>query len=325
MDYIRHYGTPRHSGRYPWGSGKNPQRSKSFATRVSELKKDGLTEAEIATALGLKNTVELRAQRHMEAEAKYGAQVAMASRLRAKGYSDVAISKRMGISPNTVKNILLPETQERHRITAATKQMLKEQADKKGMIDVGRASNLYLGVAKTKMDVSLYELQQKGYVVTEIQTPQLGTSNKTTVRVLMSPETMKKARAEYEIKNPEKWKLKTKEEQDSTIAYVYASKHSEDIRLITDWSSDGGLTYKSLKPPVSIDSKRIMVRFDDDTPSGTKMDGVIQLRRGVPDLALPPDKHYGQVRIAVDGTHYMKGMAIYSDDMPPGVDVIYNS
>ena len=88
----------------------------------------------------------------MEAEAKYGAQVAMASRLRAKGYSDVAISKRMGVSPNTVKNILLPETQEQHRITAATKQMLKEQADKKGMIDVGRASNLYLGVAKTKMD-----------------------------------------------------------------------------------------------------------------------------------------------------------------------------
>ena len=70
MTYIRHYGTPRHSGRYPWGSGENPQRSKSFATRVSELKKDGLTEAEIATTLGLKNTTELRAQKHMEAEGK---------------------------------------------------------------------------------------------------------------------------------------------------------------------------------------------------------------------------------------------------------------
>ena len=21
---IKHYGTPRHSGRYPWGSGENP-------------------------------------------------------------------------------------------------------------------------------------------------------------------------------------------------------------------------------------------------------------------------------------------------------------
>ena len=236
MTYIRHYGTPRHSGRYPWGSGENPQRSKSFATRVSELKKDGLTEAEIATALGLKNTVELRAQKHMEAEAKYGSQVAMASRLRAKGYSDVAISKRMGISPNTVKNILLPQTQERHRITAATKQMLKEQADKKGMIDVGRASNLHLGVTRTKMDVSIYELQQKGYVVTEIQTPQLGTSNKTTVRVLMSPETMKKARADYEIRDPEKWKQKTIEKIEvqhelekiiTGISYVLKNEYDE--------------------------------------------------------------------------------------------------
>lgn len=28
MKYLCHYGTPRHSGRYPWGSGKNPYQSK---------------------------------------------------------------------------------------------------------------------------------------------------------------------------------------------------------------------------------------------------------------------------------------------------------
>lgn len=325
MKHLKHYGTPRHSGRYPWGSGKDPQRSKSFLTRVSELKKQGLTEPEIAKALGLKNTTELRAKRHMESESKYGAQVAMAARLRTKGYSDVAIAKRLEISPNTVKNILLPETQERHKINEATKNMLKKQADEKGMIDIGAGSNLQLGVARTKMDVSVAELVLKGYVTTEIQTPQLGTTNKTTVRVLMSPETMTKARASYEIKDPEKWKTLSKEEQDEKMAYLYASKNSSDIRMITDWSSDGGETYKSLQPPVSVDSKRIMVRFDDDNPSGSDMDGVIQLRRGVPDLSLPPDKRYGQVRIAVDGTHYMKGMAIYADDMPPGIDIIYNS
>jgi DNA-binding CsgD family transcriptional regulator len=275
--------------------------------------------------LGLKNTTELRAQIHMESEAKYGAQSAMAARLRAKGYSDVAISKRLEVSPNTVKNLLLPETQERHRVNEATKKMLAKQATEKGMIDVGQASNLQLGVTRTKMDVSIVQLESQGYVVTEIQTPQLGTTNKTTVRVLMSPETMAKARADYEIKDPDKWKTKTKEEQESTMAYVYASKNSSEIRMITDWSSDGGESYKSLNPPVSVDSKRIMVRFDDDTPSGSAMDGVIQLRRNVPDLSLPPDKHYGQVRIAVDGSHYMKGMAIYSDNMPDGIDVIYNS
>lgn len=326
MAYLIHYGTPRHSGRYPWGSGKDPQRSKSFSTKIAELKKQGLSEPEIAKALGLKTTTELRARKHMESEAKYGAQLAMAARLRAKGYSDVAISKRMGVSPNTVKNILLPETQERHRINEATKNMLQSQADKKGMIDVGNASNYQLGVTRTKMDVSIAELvMTKGYVLTEIQTPQLGTPNKTTVRTLISPEVMKKAREEYVVKDPEKWNGLSQEVKDAKIAYLYASKHAGDIKLITDWSTDGGETYKSVQPPVSIDSKRVMVRFDDDTPSGSSMDGVIQLRRGVPDLALPPNAHYAQVRIAVDDSHYMKGMAIYSDDMPKGVDVIYNS
>lgn len=326
MAYLIHYGTPRHSGRYPWGSGKDPQRSKSFATKITELKKQGLSEPEIAKALGLKTTTELRARKHIESEAKYGAQLAMAARLRAKGYSDVAISKRMGVSPNTVKNILLPETQERHRINEATKTMLQSQADKKGMIDVGNASNYQLGVTRTKMDVSIAELvMTKGYVLTEIQTPQLGTPNKTTVRTLISPEVMKKARAEYVVKDPEKWNGLSQEVKDAKIAYLYASKNAGDIKLITDWSTDGGETYKSVQPPVSLDSKRVMVRFDDDTPSGSSMDGVIQLRRGVPDLALPPNAHYAQVRIAVDNSHYMKGMAIYSDDMPKGVDVIYNS
>ena len=325
MPFLVHYGTPRHSGRYPWGSGEDPQRSKSLSTIKSELKKQGLSEPQIAAALGLKNSTALRAELHMEAEKKYAAQSAMAARLRAKGYSDVAISKRMGISPNTVKNLLLPETQERHRINEATKNMLKRQADEKGMIDIGTSSNLQLGVVKTKMDVSIAELETQGYVVTNIQTPQLGTTNKTTVRVLMSPETFAKAKAEYEIRDKDKWAAKTKEEQESTMAYVYASKNASNIRMITDWSSDGGQTYKSLQPPISIDSKRVMVRFDDDKPSGTAMDGVIQLRRGVPDLSLPPDAHYAQVRIAVDGSHYMKGMTIYADDMPPGVDVIYNT
>lgn len=325
MAYLIHYGTPRHSGRYPWGSGKDPQRSKSFGTQVAELKDKGLTEKEIAEALGLKNTTELRARRHIESEAKYGAQAAMAARLRAKGYSDVAISRRMEISPNTVKNLLLPETVERHKINEATKNMLRKQANEKGMIDVGKSSNLQLGVTRTKMDVSLAELTTQGYAITEILTPQLGTTNKTKVRVLMSPKTMEKAKKDYVIKDPEKWKALSKEEQDAKIAYLYAAKNSSEIRTITDWSSDGGVTYKSVQPPVPIDSKRIMVRFDDDVPSGSERDGNIQIRRGVPDLALPPDLHYGQVRIAVDGTHYMKGMVTYSDDMPKGIDVIYNS
>lgn len=326
MAYLIHYGTPRHSGRYPWGSGKDPQRSKTFSTKVAELKKEGMSEPKIAKMFGLENSTELRARLHIEAEAKYGAQSAMAARLRAKGYSDVAIARRLEVSPNTVKNLLLPTTKERHEITAATKKMLKKNADEKGMIDIGAQSNLQLGVTRNKMDVSIYQLVQEGYVLTKIQTPQLGTTHKTDVRILMSPDIMKKARAEYVIKDPEKWKKLTPQEQEKKIAYLYAAKNSADVKMINDWSSDGGETYKSIQPPVSINSKRIMVRFDDDKPSGSAMDGVIQLRRGVPDLSLPANSHYGQVRVAVDGTHYLKGMAIYAyEDMPPGIDIIYNS
>lgn len=48
-DSLEHYGTKRHSGRYPWGSGENPyQRSGDFLSRVEELKKTGkFTEKEI--------------------------------------------------------------------------------------------------------------------------------------------------------------------------------------------------------------------------------------------------------------------------------------
>ena len=75
-------------------------------------------------------------------------------------------------------------------------------------------------------------------------------------------------------------------------------------------------------------SKRLMVRYADDVgPDGIKgieKDGVIELRRNVPDLSLG-ESRYSQVRILVDGTHYLKGMAVYADDMPPGVDVVFNT
>ena len=42
---LYHYGTPRHSGRYPWGSGKDPyQRNKSLKSTIDNLRKQGLTD-----------------------------------------------------------------------------------------------------------------------------------------------------------------------------------------------------------------------------------------------------------------------------------------
>ena len=37
MSYLAHYGTPRHSGRYPWGSGEDPyQNSMNFLSYIDE-------------------------------------------------------------------------------------------------------------------------------------------------------------------------------------------------------------------------------------------------------------------------------------------------
>ena len=51
---------------------------------------------------------------------------------------------------------------------------------------------------------------------------------------------------------------------------------------------------------------------------------MIYVRPGVKDLRIG-DKRYGQVRIMVDGTHYLKGMAVYKDDLPPGKDIVFNT
>ena len=45
---------------------------------------------------------------------------------------------------------------------------------------------------------------------------------------------------------------------------------------------------------------------------------------GVKDLSLG-DSHYAQVRIMVDGAYYLKGMAVYADDLPKGVDIRFNT
>ena len=96
-----------------------------------------------------------------------------------------------------------------------------------------------------------------------------------------------------------------------------------DVQSLGNYhSTDGGVTFNELKKPTSIDSKRISICYGDE--GGLNKDGVIEIRRGVPDLDLG-NSHYAQVRILVDGTHYLKGMAMYSDDIPDGVDIVFNT
>ena len=97
---LTHYGMPRRSGRYPWGSGENPyQHSADFMARVQSLKKSNATavdestgeiltgERAIAKIMGLANTKELRVQYALAKDEKRTYDVQRARSLRDDGKS----------------------------------------------------------------------------------------------------------------------------------------------------------------------------------------------------------------------------------------------
>jgi len=297
-DALEHYGTPRHSGRYPWGSGDNPyQRNASFLGTIRELENRGLSEVEIAKSMNM-NTSDLRKRKHIANSENRAYEVREAKRLKAKGMSTSAIARRMGRNESSVRLLLNAEVEKRMTTTAKNSEILKDLVTKRKYIDVGAGEELYLGITKHSLGNALKILQQEGYQVNSVPTEQLGTGKMTTVKVLSGPGTQ--------------WKDAAKAVKDGAVKLV-----RDDV-----YSEDGGETLRIFEPPVSVDSKRIMVRYPED--GGDKMDGVIELRRGVDDISLGRAR-YAQVRIAVDGSHYLKGMAVYADDLPPGVDIRFNT
>lgn len=289
---LYHYGTPRHSGRYPWGSGVNPYQSlDSFSWRVQSLRKQGMTEKEIAASFGI-NTAQLRARYSIDKAAQRQAQATEALRLKDQGHSNVEIGKRLGINESSVRSLLNPALTERANITATTAEMLKKRVKEAKYIDVGTGTELYIGISRQKMKTAIELLREEGYTTHYVKVPQLGTTHETTVMVLAAPGT----------------------------SYSEVYKNRSKIQLPNHYTIDGGRTELGIEPPNNVSSKRIQIRYAED--GGKDKDGVIELRRGVDDISLG-NSSYAQVRIGVDGTHYMKGMAIYGNKMPDGVDMIY--
>ena len=293
-DELYHYGTKRHSGRYPFGSGDDPyQHESDFYNYANELKKNGLSEKEVADACGL--TVKQYRSKYSNARNEvYAAKVSEAQKLKAKGYSNVAIAEKMGTNESTIRNYLKPQATDRANKTTMTADVLKKAVDKKGYIDVGGGVENQMGVSRNVLDNSIRKLEEEGYTRHYIQTEQMGTGKKTSIMVLAKPNT----------------------------SYSEVYKNRENIEFPGYHSSDKGTSYDSLKAPVSISSKRIKINYKED--GGIDKDGVIELRRGVDDISLG-NARYAQVRIAVDNSHYLKGMAMYSDNMPEGVDIVFNT
>ena len=329
LDELVHYGMPRRSGRYPWGSGKDPyqhctdflsrvqylvdngvsdediaktlgltkqefETEKSFAT-VHDMVKRGKTEKEIAEALGT-TTTKVRIQKTLIKDGHRAVEVDIAKSLRDQGYSLKEIANQMGYkNDSSVRSLLNAESESRMREAQNTANFLRKQVDEKGMIDIGAGVERELGISREKLKQAVEMLELEGYKqfgggVAQVNNP----GKQTNLKVLARPD--------------KEWK----------DMYDYKNVHS----VIDYHSHDDGQTFDVFQYPSSFDSKRLAIRYAED--GGIDKDGLVEIRRGCEDLDLG-GSHYAQVRIMVDGTHYIKGMAVYSDDLPAGVDIMFNT
>ena len=296
-DILMHYGVKRRSGRYPWGSGDNPfQHGGDFLSRVEELQSQGKTEKQIAEELKM-STTDLRMQVRV---AKHERRMVLADRaksLREEGKTLDEIAKIMGYNNDSSVRALLNENTATNKNKARqTAERLKQELAEKGALDVGSGAERELGVSSGVLQEALFILETEGYNRFGVGVPQVNNPKNRTITPIISVPDIDQ-RQVY---------------QDLSLVKSVGEYHS----------TDGGETWDKREYPASISSDRVKIRYAEE--GGLAKDGVIELRRGVPDLDLGAS-HYAQVRIMVDGTHYLKGMAMYSEDMPDGVDIIFNT
>ena len=305
---IVHYGMPRRSGRYPWGSGENPyQHSKDFIAQYDALHKSGMKEVDIAKAMGCLNdkgdpsTNVLRARLAISKAERFSYEYETATSMREDGKTNQEIADRLGYpSESSIRHLLAQDPNKKTK-AFATAETLKSIVDEKGFIDVGSGVEHELLISDTKLKQSLEILREEGYEVYSVGLPQVtNPGRQTPLRVLCPP--------------------------GSTYKDVYDHMNAGDIHSVVDYANakNGDLVRDIPEPPVSMSSERVMVRYAED--GGIDKDGLIEIRPGVRDLDLGKST-YAQVRIGVDDTHYMKGMCIYGrpEDFPKGVDVIFNT
>ncbi len=303
---LEHYGTKRHSGRYPWGSGDNPyQHSGDFLSRIETLKKKGLSEKDIINAINdtlpkeyQLSPTEFRVARSKAISLRKQSEYEQIKDLKDnKGLGWTEIANQLGMSESSVRSKYAGNIDKKAKRAENIADVLKKEVDKKGMIDISEGANQVLGVSESELDKAAYTLEAEyGYKRYGVGIRQpTNIRQQTNITVLAKPEFDQK----------------------------YAYQHQDQIDSLGDYhSDDGGDTFTKLQRPSSLDSSRVAIRYGDE--GGLDKDGVMEIRRGVPDLDLGKS-HYAQVRILVDGDHYLKGMAVYSDDLPDGVDVMFNT
>jgi hypothetical protein len=285
---VVHYGIKRRSGRYPWGSGGEKRLA------MERLEAKGFSEKEQAAALGIK-TPELRNQKAIaKTEAKEEQRLNVV-RQKANGMSIAAIAREFKIPASTVTELLKPAAALKFQILESIRNTLKKIIGDNRFVDVGDGAEIFMQVSRTKLDNGVQALVNEGYKMWYLKQEQLGSPGRfTTVKILGAP--------------------------DTTWEELVANK--ANIAIPNHFSTDSGLNFFEPGDAKNISSDKVLVRYKDD--GGLEKDGLIEMRAGVPELSLG-GKSYAQVRVAVDGTHFMKGMIVARDDLPDGVDFIYNT
>lgn len=261
------------------------------------MKKQGLTETEIARGMGI-STTQLRARKAIAKNEKKLEEITTAQRLHDKGMSNGAIAKQMGKpGESSIRALLEPGAKDKADVLISTANMLKDQVDKHKIVDVGTGVETFVGatgISKEKLNTAVTILTEQGYALHNVPVPQLGTGHDTQTKVLVPPGTTQK----------EAW------EQRYNIHHISA------------FTPDGGRRYGQIHEPLSIHPDRVKVNFSED--GGDKADGVIYVREGVPDVSLGKAR-YAQVRVKVGTDHFLKGMAMYKEGLPAGVDLVFNT
>ena len=292
-DYLAHIGTQRHSGRYPWGSGGEPIRSIDFLNTVNDLKSQGFSDKEIYKGMDITST-EFRARKSLANNERQYERIITVERLAAKGMSNVAIGQQMGLNESVVRALRAPGVKEKNDIVRNVSEKLKERVGEVKYLDVGSGVENLLAITATKLNNAVAILKEEGYQVQPVNLLQQGTGRETRAKVLVEPGVTQK----------EAW------------------LHRNEIQQVIRFSDDGGRSVYGLLPHIEVHPDRVAVNHKED--GGDKADGVIYVRPGVADVSLG-NSRYAQVRIAVGSDHYLKGMAMYKDGLPKGVDLLFNT
>lgn len=294
QDELRHYGILRKSGRYPWGSGGNEYtRSMMFYDLVDHLKSQGIPEKEIAQAVGL-SVADLRSTRSIAKEQIVLEQTNRAVALRDKGTSPKEIAEKLGMPVETVRLRLKNSENLKTSSMRNTADVIRKAVDENQIVDIGKGNDVRMGIANTKMASAIALLRDEGYETYNLPVRNVGTKNFTNTKVIVPPGT----------------------------GFGAAKRMADKIHTMGEWTETEGQTYFGIHKPLDISSKRLKVKFAED--GGTAEDGVVYVRPGVKDLDMGKNT-YAQVRISIDGTHYIKGMAVLNPDLPAGVDLVFNT